>query len=222
VNIMVVSAHPDDETLGCGGALLRHGDRGDRLQWMVVTAADAPAWSEETIRIKEAEKRAVAEAYGIGHPCFLNFPAARLDTVPFEELIKSIAEMFESTKPEIVYVVHGGDVHSDHRLVYQAVLSVMKPPRMKDLEVSRILTYETLSSTEAGIPEDNGIFRPNVFMDISDYIDEKIKIMALYDSEVQKDPMPRGPSAIRSLARYRGATIGVRYAEAFMLIREIV
>jgi hypothetical protein len=92
---------------------------------------------------------------------------------------------------------------------------------MKDLGVKRILAYETLSSTEAGGTEEDAVFVPNLYTDISVYIDQKIGIMGLYASETQADPMPRGTSAIRALARYRGATIGVEYAEAFMLIREI-
>ena len=220
--VLVISAHPDDETLGCGGALLRHRDRGDELHWVVVTSAHCPAWSEEEIQVKEAEKRSITAAYGIRRSQSLGFPSARLDTVPFEELIKSLGAVIESVKPELVYVVHDGDVHSDHRLVHLATLSVLKPSRMRQIGVSRILAYETLSSTEAGLPEKDAVFIPNIFLDISRYIDRKIEIMELYASEMQSDPMPRGPSAIRSLARYRGGTIGVQYAEAFMLVREVI
>jgi LmbE family N-acetylglucosaminyl deacetylase len=221
VKVLVVSAHPDDETLGCGGTLLRHRDQGDELVWAVTTAAYVPAWTEEVVRTKQAEKESVADAYGITSPVFMDFPAARLDTVPFEEIILSMDEIIGKIAPEIVYIVHGGDVHSDHRIVHQAVLSVLKPPRMKNLGVKRILAYETLSSTEAGGTEEDAVFVPNLYTDISGYIDQKIGIMDLYASETQADPMPRGASAIRALARYRGATIGVEYAEAFMLIREI-
>lgn len=222
MKILVISAHPDDETLGCGGTLVRHRDQGDELAWAVVTAAYVPVWTEQIVRRKQTEKESVAASYGIESPVFMDLPAARLDTVPFEQLIQSMDEVVEKTAPEIVYIVHGGDVHSDHRIVHQAILSALRPPRMRDLGVKRILSYETLSSTEAGGTEEHTIFVPNLFIDISRYIDKKIDIMNLYASETQADPMPRGVSAIRALARYRGATIGVEYAEAFMLVREII
>jgi hypothetical protein len=89
---------------------------------------------------------------------------------------------------------------------------------MATLGVKRVLAYETLSSTEQG----DGSFRPNVFVYITPYIDEKIEIMHLYKTEIQDGWMPRAHSAIKAQARLRGAAIGVDYAEAFMLVREIV
>ena len=93
---------------------------------------------------------------------------------------------------------------------------------MRELGVRAILSYETLSSTEAAPPQPSRLFAPTVYRDVTSHLEAKLEIMHLYVSEAQPDPLPRGPSAIRALARYRGATIGVEYAEAFMLIREIL
>ena len=90
------------------------------------------------------------------------------------------------------------------------------------LDIKRILCYESLSSTEAAPPLFHRVFLPNVYNDITGYIERKVEIMGLYETEMQPDPLPRSPSSIRALARYRGATIGVEYAEAFMLIRELM
>jgi LmbE family N-acetylglucosaminyl deacetylase len=152
----------------------------------------------------------------------LSFPSVMLDTIPQSDLIHHIREAIQKVEPEVVYLVHQGDVHSDHQAVFKAVLSVLKPFYMVRLGVRRILCYESLSSTEAGPPQSDRAFVPSVFNDITNHIDRKIEIMQTYESESQKDPMPRGPSAIRALARFRGATIGVEYAEAFMLVREII
>ena len=89
---------------------------------------------------------------------------------------------------------------------------------MRALGVSRILAYETLSSTEAAA---TATFVPNVFHDITTTVDRKLEVMSLYATELQPQPLPRSESAIRALARYRGATIAVDYAEAFALVREI-
>jgi hypothetical protein len=119
-------------------------------------------------------------------------------------------------------LIHQGDIHTDHFAAFTATLSVLKSFYMNRFGVRRVLSYETLSSTEAAPAHPGRVFIPGVYSDISPYIEEKIRIMQLYDSEIHADPLPRGPSAIRALARYRGATIGVPYAEAFMPIREVI
>lgn len=221
MKILVISPHPDDETLGCGGMLLRHVDRGDSLFWLVVTETHEPQWSTATIQIKATEVKRAAEAYGVQEYFKLGFPSIRLDTLPLTDLIDPIRKVIQEVKPEIVYLVHGGDVNSDHYAVFTATMSVLKTFYMRTLGVRRILCYETLSSTEAAPPQPHRAFIPNVYCDITPYLDRKLEIMALYESESHPDPMPRGPSAIRALARYRGASIGVEYAEAFMLVREV-
>lgn len=222
MRVLTIAVHPDDETLGCSGTLLRHRTAGDSLYWLVVTQAHEPQWPAERIRQKAAEVQRVAEAYGM-EGCFrLGFPTMRLDTVPQADLMGRIREVVAEVKPALVYVVHGGDVHSDHRAAFAATMSVLKPIHMARLGVRRVLCYEVLSSTEAAPVHAPWSFRPNVFVDITAYIDRKVEIMAMYQSEVQPDPLPRGEAAIRALARYRGTTIGVDYAEAFMLVRELI
>ena len=221
MKILAVSAHPDDETLGCGGALLKHAAEGDSLFWLVATRTYEPEWSAETIRIKADEVKRVAEAYGMQHYFKLGFPSIRLDTLPLADLICRIRNVIEEVKPGVVYLVHGGDVNSDHYVLFTAVMSVLKGFYMLKQGVRRILSYETLSSTEAAPPQPYRAFVPDVYRDITPWIEQKLQIMGLYESESHPDPMPRGPSAIRALARYRGASIGVDYAEAFMLIREV-
>ncbi len=142
--------------------------------------------------------------------------------MPQSDLIAAIRDVITPIKPQVVYLVHSGDIHTDHHATFLATMSVLKPFYMTQLGVRRVLSYETLSSTEATPPHPARAFVPDVYSDITPYIDRKIEIMGLYESEAQPELMPRGPSAIRALARYRGATIGVEYAEAFKLIREIM
>lgn len=220
MKILAIAAHPDDETLGCGGTLLKHLTKGDTLCWMIVTQAHPAQYSAQSIQTETLQIKRVARRYKIDALLRLGFPAAGLETVPLRELIESMRAAIATTKPGIVYLVHQGDIHSDHQLVYKAALSAMKPAYMTRMRIKRLLSYETLSSTEAGAPGSMKAFIPNVYSDITPYLDQKIKIMDLYKTETQTDPMPRGPSAIRALARYRGAAIGTHYAEAFMLIRE--
>ena len=221
MRVLAISAHPDDETLGCGGTLLKHRDAGDCIFWVIATQPHEPGWDPETIERKAAEVERVAEVYGVKELFRLGFPAARLDVVPLEELMTAIGDVMSGVAPDTVYVVHGGDVHTDHQAVFGASMSVLKPFRMDRLGVSRVLAYESLSSTDAAPPMRDRAFVPQVFSDISDHIDRKVEIMKMYETEVQCGTLPRTASAIRALARYRGATIGVECAEAFALMREI-
>lgn len=220
MNVLAISAHPDDETLGCGGTLLKHAERGDSIHWVIATVCHEPQWSASLIDRKAREVECVARAYG-ARPIRLGLPNARLDTVPVGDLMAPIERCIDDIHPEVVYVVSGGDIHTDHLAVFNASMSVLKPFYMNRRGVRRVLGYETLSSTDAAPPRAERAFVPNVFSDISPYIDRKLGVMALYATEVQPEPMPRSPSAIRALARFRGSTISAEYAEAFTLIREV-
>lgn len=221
MKILAISVHPDDETLGCGGTLLKHISQGDELHWLIATQAHFPQWPNEVIAQKAHEVQVVASAYSFSSVHKLGFPSAALDTLPQFSIISSIREVVEIIRPEIIYMIHDGDVHTDHHSFFVATLSVIKTFYMRSLGIWRILSYETLSSTDAAPPQLHRAFLPNVYQDITSFVDTKIAIMNLYETEAQSDPFPRGPSAIRSLARFRGASIGVEYAEAFMLIREV-
>ena len=221
MRVLAVSTHPDDETLGCGGTLLRHVAQGDEVFWLIVTRVQPPQVSEDVIQAKAHEIDAVANAYQMIERCQLDFLPSRLDTAPIGDVIDGIRGFVDKVQPQVVYVVNGGDVHTDHQVVFTATMSVLRPAYMRRFSTERVLAYETVSSTEAAPPQSEPFFRPTVFHDITPHLERKLEVMAMYETEAQSDPMPRGPGAIRALARFRGATIGVEYAEALMLIREV-
>lgn len=218
---LIISVHPDDETLGCGGTILKQVAAGDEVNWMIVTQAHEPRWKAETIAAKAQEVEAVAHAYGIRRVFKLGFPTTQLETVPQGDLIDAIRRVIAEVRPQVVYLVHGGDIHTDHFAVFTATMCVLKPFYMSAHGVRRVLCYETLSSTEAAPPLLHRVFLPNVYSEITPHLERKVEIMNLFATELHADPLPRGDGAIRALARYRGATIAVDAAEAFMLVREI-
>lgn len=222
MNVLVISAHPDDETLGCGGTLLKHRAAGDEISWVIATVCHEPQWSAPLIARKYHEVDRVAEAYGMKKVWRLGFPNARLDTIATSDLMDKLLVAVKESQPEVVYLLHGGDIHTDHYALFTAAMSVLKPFYMARMNVRRVLCYETLSSSDAAPPRWERAFVPNVFSDITPYLERKIEIMQMYESEIHPDPMPRGPSAIRALARFRGAIISLEYAEAFILVREIM
>lgn len=217
--IIVIAPHPDDETLGCGGAILRHRNEGDAVHWMIVTEM-GDDFDKDRACAREREIERVTQEYGFESVHSLKFPTTRLDVVPMGGLVRSIKAVFDKVNPDTVYLPYCGDVHTDHRVVFDAAISCSKWFRYPDIK--RILAYETLSETEFGINPDINGFRPNVFVDISAYIDKKIEIMSIYSTELGSFPFPRSTEAVRALAALRGATSGSVAAEAFMLLKEII
>jgi LmbE family N-acetylglucosaminyl deacetylase len=221
MKILVVSAHPDDETLGAGGTLARHIEAGDEVSWLITTAPHPDDWSQETITACDGQVTAVRQAYGFKALYDLRFPAARLEQVPKRPLIDGVMDALAQARPDRIYTVGGTDVHSDHLITFEALMLAAKPFR-RDPPIGGIYAYEVLSSTEGAYGWRERPFVPNVYRDITGFLNRKAEIMALYGNQLQDDLQPRSQSAIRALARYRGATIGVESAEAFTAIREIL
>ena len=221
MRVLVIAPHPDDETLGCGGTLLKHLASGDSVSWVIVTKAYEPRWPADVIARREHQIEQVSAAYAFTKRFRLTFPAARLDTVPLEELMSAINEIVKEVKPDWIYTVHAGDIHSDHRVVFEATTAAVKSFNSASKGVQRLLSYETISSTDATPPTPTTVFLPNVYCDITPFLERKLEIMSLYEGEVHPYPLPRALESIRALARFRGATIATEYAESFMLLREL-
>ncbi len=220
-SVLVVAPHPDDETLSCGGTLLNHKNNGDQISWLIVTSMfEQDGFPAEAVKKREIEIETVSKMYRFDYVQKLLFPTSKLDQVSLSELILKISSVIKIVKPEILYLPYPGDIHTDHRIVFDAAASCAK--WFRHPSIRRILAYETLSETDFNINPDSSGFKPNVFIDISDYIDRKIEIMKIYESEIGENPFPRSEEAVRALASVRGATSGCIAAEAFMLLKEII
>lgn len=218
--VLVVAPHADDESLGCGGTIARHIQAGDEVHWLLVTMVSTDAGYSETVVEKRAKEiEAVVKCYGISKVHQLMLPPAQLDTFSKGTIVQKISKCLKEVEPEIIYTAYRNDAHSDHEVVYDAVMSASKQFRAP--YVRRILAYETLSETEFGMKPDSVIFRPNVFFDISPFLDKKIEALTIFSSELQEFPFPRSIEAVRAQAMLRGAQAGVHAAEAFMLLKEI-
>lgn len=217
---LVVAPHPDDEILGPGGTLLRRQSEGGTVGWLVVTALISSNDSDlerKQAREIEIEKVRVALGIGVKATWFLNYPTTRLDTVPMGELVAAISNVIQDFEPEEILVPFWGDAHSDHRVVFDAVAACTKWFRYP--YVKRVLAYETLSETDCSVGRHNA-FDPNVFIDISEWLEAKIRILHYYESELGDFPFPRSEEAVRALAQVRGASSGFSSAEAYMLLKE--
>ena len=219
-SVLVVAVHPDDETLGCGGTLLRHKADGDEIHWLIATdIKESEGFSVSAIKKRNKEIKKTEDLYGFTSVNKLNLSTAKVDTYSMGELVSKISHVFNTVKPNIIYLPFKGDVHSDHKYIFDAAYSCTKNFRYPFIK--KIYMMETLSETEFSLSTKEDSFVSNVFVDISEFMDKKIELMNIYESEIGEHPFPRSERNIRALATYRGATSGCEYAESFMLIKEI-
>jgi LmbE family N-acetylglucosaminyl deacetylase len=215
---LVIAPHPDDETLGVGGTILRRKSEKAKVAWLIVSGISVESgWSAEKVGERDDEIKRVGELFGFDETFVLALPTTRLDQLPMSDLVAGISQVFKSFEPEEIFVPHPSDVHTDHRVVFNAVASCTKWFRYP--HIKRVLAYETLSETDFGLGTDKG-FCPNVFVDIDQFLDQKLRAMEIYKSEVGAFPFPRSHEAIRALAAVRGVAAGFKAAEAFQLLRE--
>ncbi len=219
--ILVVAVHPDDETLGAGGTLLKHCVQGDEINWLICTEMRLnEGFSSERIARRKAEIARVAACFGFASVHHLALPTTRVDTFSMAELTARISPIMTSVAPHTIYLPFKEDVHSDHRRIFEAVHSCTKVFRYPF--VQRILMMEVLSETEFAPAFGANAFVPNVFNDIAEYIDKKLDILGMYEGEMGAAPFPRSEAAVRALATVRGAAAGSMAAESFMLLKEIM
>lgn len=216
--VLVVAVHPDDETLGCGGTLLRHVASGDAVHWCIVAGMIGDDWPGQTRARREEQIRSVAGRYGFSGVHRLEFPAARLSEQPLCDVVGAFGAVVRAVAPTIVYLPFPGDAHSDHRVAFQAAYSCVKWFRYPFIR--RVLAMETPSETDFAPPM-GPVFLPNVFVDVTGFLEAKIEAMRLYGGELGEHPFPRSERGLKAQAVRRGAACGCEYAEAFMLLKEV-
>lgn len=218
MSILVVSPHPDDETLGACGLLLKAKDNGEKIYWLIITdMKEEYGFEKEKIQKRNEEIQEVRIKYNFDAIFNLKLRPSFLDQYNEADIITQIAQIINTIKPNTVILPNKSDVHSDHKKVFDWCYSCTKIFRYQFIK--KILTMEILSETDFAPRGEK--FIPNYFVDISDYIDRKVDILKIYKSELGEHPFPRSVEGIISLAKLRGISAGVKYAEAFEILKLI-
>jgi LmbE family N-acetylglucosaminyl deacetylase len=225
--VLVVAAHPDDEVLGCGGAIARHSQQGDAVNILILSegatsrghSRDPQQWQTELSSLAQASHQA-SQLLGTSSPQLQQFPDNRMDSCDLLDVVKVIEAAIQQHQPAVVYTHHTGDVNVDHRRIHEAVVTACRPQPAHC--VKTLLFFETPSSTEWQPPGSAPAFIPNWFVDISDTLPLKLKALACYDSELRPWPHPRSLESVKNLAHWRGSSVGVEAAEAFVVGRTII
>jgi LmbE family N-acetylglucosaminyl deacetylase len=218
--ILVVAAHSDDEALGCGGTIAKHAAAGDEVYAVFmtdgVTARHYASVAEANDRQSAAS--AAARILGLRESFQLGFPDNRMDSVPLLGVVQALEKVLEEVKPGVIYTHHAGDLNVDHRVTHQAVLTACRP--MPGSSVNEIYAFEVLSSTEWADPN-QFVFRPSMYIDITDFAHLKQQALVAYALEMRATPHSRSIEHVCGLGEHRGNSVGVAAAEAFEVIRII-
>jgi LmbE family N-acetylglucosaminyl deacetylase len=220
VRVLVVAAHPDDETIGAGGTIARHVAQGDQVYWGIVTQGYEPFRTERELAAARAQVIDVQRVLGIKEVFFCGLPTVKLNTVPYRTLSSALQRIIDEVHPGIVYTTPPSDINQDHRLVYDSTLVATRP--LPGCSVRRLLSYEIGPTARFGLPAGSSAFEPNVFVDISAHLDKKLEAMRCYRTQLREPPHPRSLEGLRLLAEERGLSVGLRAAECFRLVRELL
>ena len=217
--VLVVAAHSDDEALGCAGTMAKHVAQGDQVHVLFMTdgvgSRDLDN-NQASARLCSAQK--AADIIGVKSMQNLDFPDNKMDTVALLDVTQAIEKRISELQAEIIYTHHIGDLNIDHQVTHKAVMTACRP--QPGFCVKEIYAFEVLSSTEWQTP---GLmpFMPNVFIDITDYIKTKRKVLDAYIVEMRQVPHSRSIENVLSQASVRGNALGLEYAESFCLVRGV-
>lgn len=221
--ILVVSAHPDDETYGAGGTLARHADLGHEVHVLFMSDGVGARHDHAEQQCQAAVN--ACDALGVTQTHFAGLPDQRLDGMALIDVIDPIYKLVKELRPSTVYTHHKGDVNQDHRTVFEASLVAVRP--FGDNPVEQVLCFEVPSATDWGpTAMEDWAFLPSVFVDITRHRANKAKAIDAYrnthDNEVKPFPHPRSQEAVDALDTARGVSVGMESAEAFMLVRSLI
>lgn len=219
MKVLVIAPHPDDEIIGVGGTIKKHINNNDEVYVCIATKGCMPIFEPNGVEKVRAEAVQAHEFLGVKETIFLDFPAAMLEDVKRYEMNNKFINLVKTVRPDVVYIPHIGDMQLDHKIIAQSIMVALRPKY--DFMPKTILTYETLSETGWNIPNVQNEFIPSYYVDISNELDDKIKAMKFFGTQLGKFPDARSVEAIETLAKYRGSLMNLRVAEAFMVVREI-
>ena len=218
--VLVLAAHPDDEVLGCGATLAKLASQGASVHVAFLADGETSRPGRDGVAGVQARQAAAHKAcqlLGVGSVSFGGFPDNRLDGVDLLDLVQAVEAEVAQRKPQLVPTHHGGDLNVDHRRVHQATVTACRPQSNHCVET--LLFFEVPSSTEWQVPP-GAPFVPNWFEDVTEWVERKLLALQAYEAELREWPHPRSVQAIEALFKWRGATVGVAAAEAFMLGRQ--
>jgi LmbE family N-acetylglucosaminyl deacetylase len=198
--ILAIGPHPDDIELGCFGSMAKFSKQGNEIHFLILTKGEGGTLGGD--RVQEAEQSASLINAKLN---IENLPDRYISEG--QDTISIIEKYIMEIDPKMVFIPTGNDTHQDHRATFYASLVACR-------SVNEVYAYETPSTSRN--------FVPNFFVDISDYIDLKVKAVQIHSSQGGKGYM--ADRAVRGLAEYRAFDILLndKYVEGFDIIKLVM
>jgi N-acetylglucosamine malate deacetylase 1 len=218
-SVLVIAAHPDDETIGCGGTIKKHRVNKDIVNVIFMTnGISARTINKKKILKRKKDLVEVSKILDFKIIKTLNFKDNQLDSVPLLKIIKEIEKIIIKLKPDIIYTHYENDLNVDHQITYKATMTACRPS--PNTSIKEINCFEILSSTDWS---SNNLkrFNPNYYIDVKNFTESKKKSLKKYGEEMKKNPHTRSIQNILRNNRIRGQQVGLKFAEAFFQVRKI-
>jgi LmbE family N-acetylglucosaminyl deacetylase len=216
--ILVIAPHPDDETLGAGGAIAKFSSNGHEVHVLMISGHLPPLYEQKDYERTVREARKAFDILGVSDSTFLEIPSTMIGDIPHHELNKKIFKVIENIKPHIVLCPYP-DRHIDHKLVFESTMVATRPVGVGK-KIEMVAAYETLSETHWNAPHIEPNFTPNWVIDVTDYFGIKLKALKCYESQISEFPGPRSLEAVEALAKFRGTQSGFSFGEGMHIIRK--
>ena len=218
--IIVVSPHPDDETLGAGGSIDKFITQGNEVMILTVSGHLPPLYSREDYEVTLKEAYEAYKILGVKESVFLEIPATMIGEEPVHVLNSKLTSILKEFRPNIVLCPFP-DRHIDHRLIFESCMVATRPVGFGK-EIEMVAAYETLSETHWNAPYIEANFTQNLVVDISLNLETKIEALRCFKSQISEKEGPRSLEAVKSLAKFRGSQAGFESGEAFYIIKQIL
>jgi N-acetylglucosamine malate deacetylase 1 len=205
LNILFLIAHPDDEAYGPYGTIAKLASDNHLVTVYCMCNGQRPGnpnvSSARIANFKDNCNR-LGVRWSIG-----TYPDCSLE---YRETLQHVEKIITDTKPDVIYTHNSVDLHRDHRLLAETVQVACRSK--PDSSVRELYFFELPGFAQSSV------FFPNVYKDITDYFSLKAQALSAYKTETYQFPDARSVEAVETLAKYRGYSVGVRYAEAFQLV----
>ena len=225
--ILIIAAHPDDDILGCGGMSSKYKSVDIDIRVIFIVEGTSCRFNEsdlnsaivqEEIYQRNSYGIKALNYLGVNNYKFYNLPCGRLDTVPIININKIMENEIREFKPTIIFTHSENDTNNDHRIIFRSTLMATRPVLTN--KIRQLISFEILSSSEWNFGSE--FFKPNFFIELSEQnVQDKINALNFYESETKPYPFPRSTEGIKINCQYRGMQIGVKYAEAYKLLRSL-
>lgn len=214
-NVCVIVPHADDETLGFGGAIQYHIAQNDTVSVIICRKPH-----DERTQQQINDSKVALNILGVKNVFFLNVTEVEISNTPLK-LFRDLEAQLQHIRPAVIYTTFWGDNHQDHKILFDCVARAARIHG--PLCVKRLLVGEIPSSTDQSPKTPSNMFTPNTYIRITyEQLHNKITAMEAYTTESRQSPHPRSADYLACLARTRGIESGSKYAEAFMLVRDIL